>query len=178
MMMGMVFKKKKGSSSIMVILIMLILVIFGVLALMSSYSNLKLAKKNADWLEKYYGLDAKGEKLVSQIDLSLKQAFKKAEIGKALNKGRYMNFVENEIKAIKTEDRLYISKNSNKLTISSKLIDINKNMLSIGLEVSTPYTGKHKGPFKYYKVTRWEQLPKEFKYDNTFQLWNGEVNKP
>jgi len=51
----------KGSSSVLVIMIMLLLITFGVLAMMSSYSNLKIARKNADWTQGYYKLESAGE---------------------------------------------------------------------------------------------------------------------
>jgi hypothetical protein len=172
MMKGLGYKKKKGSSSIMVILIMLVLVIFGVLALMSSYSDLKLSMKNAAWLEKYYNLDAKGETLVSQIDFGLAKASKEALIGNTMDKEKYMNLAENEVSALKTVDRLEITKGKNILIISSKLKDIDKNMLSISLEVNIPYTNSLKGPLKYYKIKRWEQLPRVFKY-NTISFGLG-----
>lgn len=175
MMIRKVFNKKKGSSSIMVILIMLTLVVFGVLALMSSYSDLKLSKKNANWLEKYYDLDAKGEKLISEIDSRLSQASKKAKSGNTLDREKYIQLAESEIKAIKTENKLKVSKNKNMLTISSKLVDVDNNMINISLEVNFPDFSMEKGPLKHYKVTRWEQLPREFKYDNSIELWDGEV---
>jgi hypothetical protein len=173
MMIGLGYKKKKGSSSIMVILIMLILVIFGVLALMSSYSDLKLSKKNAAWLEKYYKLDAKGEMLVSQIDFRLEKASKEALTGNTMDKGKYINLAENEVRAIKTVDKLQITKDKNILTINSTLKDNDENMLSISLEVNIPYTYNLKSPLKHYRVTRWEQLPRVFKYDNTISFGMG-----
>jgi hypothetical protein len=175
-MIGMLVKKKRGSSSIMVILIMLTLVVFGVLALMSSYSDLKLSKKNASWLEKYYSLDAKGEDLLSQIDSRLIAAAKKARIGAVLDKEKYLSLAQAEINAMKTEDKLKLTKNNNMLIISSDLFDKEKNKLGISLEVEPALiTGQNQGG-KYYKVIKWTQIPKDFKYDNTIQLWNGEVN--
>ena len=45
---------ERGSSSVLVIMIMLLLITFGVLAMMSSYSNLKIARKHAQWTSDYY----------------------------------------------------------------------------------------------------------------------------
>ncbi len=47
-----------GSSSVLVIMIMLLLITFGVLAMMSSYSNLKIARKHAQWTRDYYQLES------------------------------------------------------------------------------------------------------------------------
>ena len=53
-----VYSNEKGSSSVLVILVMLLLITFGVLAMMSSYSNLKIARKNASWTQGYYLLES------------------------------------------------------------------------------------------------------------------------
>lgn len=62
---------ERGSSSVLVIMIMLLLITFGVLAMMSSYSNLKIARKHADWTKGYYALENIAQK--KQIDV--KNAF-------------------------------------------------------------------------------------------------------
>ncbi len=49
---------ERGSSSVLVIMIMLLLITFGVLAMMSSYSNLKIARKHAQWTSDYYQLES------------------------------------------------------------------------------------------------------------------------
>ncbi|OJV62132.1 MAG: hypothetical protein BGO41_02075 [Clostridiales bacterium 38-18] len=58
---------ERGSSSVLVIMIMLLLITFGVLAMMSSYSNLKIARKHADWTKGYYALENIAQK--KQIDI-------------------------------------------------------------------------------------------------------------
>ncbi len=67
-----VYKDDKGSSSVLVILVMLLLITFGVLAMMSSYSNLKIARKNASWTQGYYLLESEASlaynKVVKIID--------------------------------------------------------------------------------------------------------------
>ena len=67
-------KSKKGSSSVLVILIVLVLVVFGTLALMSSYADLKLSRKSGDWTRHFYALDSKGELLLESIDSLLHEA--------------------------------------------------------------------------------------------------------
>lgn len=51
-------KSEKGSSSVLVVMIMLLMITFGVLAMMSSYSNLKIARKHAEWTKDYYSLES------------------------------------------------------------------------------------------------------------------------
>lgn len=61
-------KSNKGSSLVLIILLMVILLVFGVTAMMSSYTDLKLARKNAEWVKDYYNLSSMGENLVKNID--------------------------------------------------------------------------------------------------------------
>lgn len=69
------FNDDKGSSSVLVILVMLLLITFGVLAMMSSYSNLKIARKNASWTQGYYALESEANlnynKVVQVIDAAI-----------------------------------------------------------------------------------------------------------
>lgn len=65
---------ESGSSSVLVIMIMLLLITFGVLAMMSSYSNLKIAQKHAQWTSDYYQLES-----IADSDLkSFEQLFDRA----------------------------------------------------------------------------------------------------
>ncbi len=65
---------ERGSSSVLVIMIMLLLITFGVLAMMSSYSNLKIARKHAQWTSDYYQLES-----IAGSDLkSFEQLFERA----------------------------------------------------------------------------------------------------
>lgn len=61
-------KSEKGSSSVLVIMIMLLLITFGVLAMMSSYSNLKIARKHADWTKDYYRLESNADKTYMEFE--------------------------------------------------------------------------------------------------------------
>lgn len=60
---------EKGSSSLMVILIVFTLMLFGVFALMSSYSEYKLSNKYALWVQEYYKLDTEAQHFLANLDL-------------------------------------------------------------------------------------------------------------
>ncbi len=64
-------KNEKGSSSILVILSFLMLGIFSVLGMMSSYSDYKLALKNASWNQQYDRLQGEVYSFVSDMDAVL-----------------------------------------------------------------------------------------------------------
>lgn len=60
---------ERGSASLMVLLIVFTLMLFGVFALMSSYSEYKLSNKYANWTKDYYALDQQAQTFLSQLDL-------------------------------------------------------------------------------------------------------------
>ncbi len=64
----------QGSASILIILIMISLSAFGVLSMMSAYSDYKLAQKNAAWTASCYALDAEAQRRVGLLNESLHAA--------------------------------------------------------------------------------------------------------
>jgi hypothetical protein len=62
-------KSERGSASLMVILIVFTLMLFGVFALMSSYSEYKLSSKYANWTKDYYVLDQQAQVFLATLDL-------------------------------------------------------------------------------------------------------------
>lgn len=62
---------EKGSSSILVVLAFLMLGIFSVLGMMSSYSDYRLALKNASWNQQYDRLQGEVYSFVSDMDAIL-----------------------------------------------------------------------------------------------------------
>ena len=63
----------QGSASVLIILVMLSLSAFGVLSMMSAYSDLKLARKNADFITQYYALDAQATEAYSEAQATYRQ---------------------------------------------------------------------------------------------------------
>lgn len=60
--------EQRGSSSVLVIMVLLMLITFGVLAMMTSYSNLKISRKNAEWTQSFYRLESLAENHLAQIE--------------------------------------------------------------------------------------------------------------
>lgn len=88
----------RGSSSVLVIMIMLLLITFGVLAMMSSYSNLKIARKNADWTQGYYRLESAAE-----LDMMTFKTLYEEAIGQTNNLLNGGALDENVLKALPVE---------------------------------------------------------------------------
>lgn len=78
-------RDERGSSSVLVIMIMLLLISFGVLTMMSSYSNLKMARKNAEWTKDFYALESLAQKSVAEFSAIFKQANGEYDAAKSSN---------------------------------------------------------------------------------------------
>ncbi|MDR1615550.1 MAG: hypothetical protein LBR98_00800 [Syntrophomonadaceae bacterium] len=63
-----ILKNEKGSSSIFIVIILFCLLTFGLLSLMSSYADLKLADKSESWVLTYYNLDNQGSVFLQEVD--------------------------------------------------------------------------------------------------------------
>jgi Tfp pilus assembly protein PilX len=64
-------KSEKGASSILVILLLVVLVVFGVAALTTALSGMRLAQKVADWNTRYYQAEAAAWECCAEIDSAL-----------------------------------------------------------------------------------------------------------
>ncbi len=71
--MNKIMKSEKGASSILVILLLVVLVVFGVAALTTALSNVRLGQKTAGWNDKYYAADAKANEVYAQLDKAIEQ---------------------------------------------------------------------------------------------------------
>ena len=65
---------KKGASSILVIMLLVVLVVFGVAALTTALSSLRLTQKVTDWNVQYYGAEAAAWERCAQIDRAVQAA--------------------------------------------------------------------------------------------------------
>ena len=64
-------KNEKGSASVLVILIMISLITFGLLAMLLSNSDYKMAKKNAKWLKQQYEIESQAAQAEAALDVAL-----------------------------------------------------------------------------------------------------------
>jgi hypothetical protein len=69
----------RGASSVLVLLVLLMLVVFGVLALVSSGANLRLAKKNGETVQAWYSLDRTAEIQVAEVVKTVRNSFEKTQ---------------------------------------------------------------------------------------------------
>lgn len=74
-----ILTSKKGASSILVILLLVVLVVFGIAALTTALSNLRLGQKNAEWSTAYYTAEAQAQERYAKIDQAVHDAFDSGE---------------------------------------------------------------------------------------------------
>ncbi len=60
--------EQRGSSSVLVIMVLLMLITFGVLAMMTSYSSLKISRKNAEWTQGFYELESLAGNHLAEVE--------------------------------------------------------------------------------------------------------------
>ena len=90
-----VLTSQKGASSVLVILLLLALVVFGVAALTTALSGLRLGQKVSDWNESYYRLEGQAARCWAEIDAAVSRA---AETG-----GPFEQALKNELKQLSFE---------------------------------------------------------------------------
>lgn len=76
-------REDRGSASVLVIMLMLMLITFGVLAMMSAYSNYKISKRNAEWTQTYYQLESDASDVLSKVDTAIKEAVRETILSEA-----------------------------------------------------------------------------------------------
>lgn len=133
----------QGGASVLIILIMISLTTFGVLALVSAHSDLKLARKNEQFMQEYYELETQAESALKNL-------------ADALDKGAQERELQRLGWQVQQGDttRLYMN-------VSKGLRHI-----EIILEL-TPNRGEG------FDIISWRQTQAEFEYSAGEKLWDG-----
>jgi hypothetical protein len=93
-----VLTSQKGASSVLVILLLLALVVFGVAALTTALSGLRLGQKVSDWNESYYRVEGQAARCWAEIDAAVSRA--------AETDGPFEQALKNELKQLSFETTL------------------------------------------------------------------------
>lgn len=62
------FRSRRGMASAMIIMLLVLLIFFGVLSLVTTAADLRLAQKRADWNKEYYQADNVATQMVAELD--------------------------------------------------------------------------------------------------------------
>lgn len=180
-------KRKIGSSSVLVIMIMLLLITFGVLAMMSSYSNLKIARKHAQWTREFYSLESLAEKDLSLVKGALLSAGE--EVRELLRDNpnlteemSYAEFLRSFHKAVESNTHLMeiVTLNFDEADLN---VEIKENWVPEIVFISEDtVSGRkllvklvldrvaHIAMDKSYEVAEWREIPVDFDYDDALNF--------
>ncbi|MFO7886992.1 MAG: hypothetical protein R6U59_01640 [Eubacteriales bacterium] len=136
---------KKGSSSILVILTFMMLVIFSILVMMSSYSDYKLAQKNASYTKEYYELSGEANEYWSEVDSLISNI-----------SSNNINLILEDLEKFDTTTNIDIYENT--LIISKTF----KNNQSKELLIKLEYLENS----QFLNLLALKEVPKEFEYEN------------
>lgn len=87
--MNKLMKSEKGASSILIILLLVVLVVFGVSALTTALSNVRLGQKVTDWNNKYYTAEGIANERYALIDKTVHDAADQSEFERKLLSSNY-----------------------------------------------------------------------------------------
>ncbi len=160
-------RNRKGSSSILVILLIVTMVVFGVLAMMSSYSGLKMARKTAQWTNDYYELESKAEVMLYDIKNIVNESIKTS--GEE-NQGYWSNLNRN-IEQLDSPE-ISLTYNSNEITVKGDFINSSGDKFLALIKLKNISTFREED---LIKISSWKFIPRDVEYDDAIQFENLEV---
>ncbi len=170
-----------GGSSVLVIFLMLLLITLGALAMLSSNSNLRLAKKGAAWMKDYYLLEADGENIIELVSKSLQQnneilsACNSAQKSSCSHFVRYLSCCLEDTGAVLpygTEIKEWkVEPGDDGLVLLTALLarkhQSGSQCLMVQIQVSGASNGSTTGSFQ---ILQWRQYQEPFEYEPEFNL--------
>ncbi len=163
-------RSRRGSASAVVVLVTVLLAVFGVLALVSSYSGYKLAKRHADWTTAYYSVDAQAVSFLADVESSLAAAA--GEAGSVSAAGAYPDLAETAMALRVPEEGGAVLRDADGLTVRALIGRPGGQYVRMELRV-----GFSDGPIpdRFCRIVSWRQWQKPFAYDeNPGDIWGGE----
>lgn len=187
--------EQRGSSSVLVIMVLLMLITFGVLAMMTSYSSLKISRKNADWTQGFYRLESLAGSHLTEVEtqLILSADFADEYVGGMRYKEPsppgfdylwqdevYKKWlVSSEGDAFEDEIRAWIFEKSLTDSLSQMDIEFDLNLDSSGTLtfISTSEDNRHfmtrlQIEDRKIALKEWREVPEMFEYDEILEFTN------
>ncbi|MGI6084051.1 MAG: hypothetical protein ACOYIF_01240 [Acetivibrionales bacterium] len=162
-------KSQNGSSTVLISLLLVTLVVFALLSITTSASELRLSRKNADNIRTYYMLDSEGKRFLYDIKSNVKEA-----LGFTRDKPEaffeYFDMLlgQNIIRSMNSEN------NTLSMTIERTIIleeNMRRKFLSVILEISQPDPESTVNDI--CSVKEWRLWQEPFELKNTIDLWEG-----
>lgn len=165
---------KKGSSTLLIALLLITLVVFGLLSITTTASELRLAKRNAESHKDFYALDSEGTKLLSSVQMLMEEASSK--VGQKTTPDVYLEelgrLLDRDFPNLRKD---FSEENGIPVLIVKKTFALdnggyNKN-LSIALAINAP--GQIIKSEDTLRILEWRLWQEPFEYTQTTELWEG-----
>lgn len=170
-------KLRSGSSSILVILLVVTMVVFGVLAMMSSYAGLKMANKNAVWTSEYYELESKAEILVFDIKNILQENLENAN----QSEDTYWLSINKALAQISNKE-VTVTSSNREITVVGNFKNQNNDKFLTLIKINYPDgllssdAQALNDISKLMDIKKWQLVPRDVEYDNTIEFKDLEVD--
>ena len=152
----------QGSASVLIILIFLSMSIFGVLSMVSAYSDYKLADKNARWVSEYYALDAEAEQILRDTHAALEDC---------AAQGRYPDGAANAL-ALAGWDCYELEDGTLAAWRDVSYGDEGRKQ-NLKVEINL-FSLRDISQGRYFEITRWQQWQEPFTYEDAgVDIWEG-----
>jgi hypothetical protein len=162
-------QSKRGSASAVVVMVTVLLAVFGVLALVSSYSGLKLAQRHATWSSDYYKVDAEAEAMLASIEGDLAAAAAKA--GSTSASGTFPDLAAEALSLRVPSEQGSFTGDASGLTVRIRVGSIDGQNIRMELRIDFSDAGI---PARFCRIVSWRQWQKPFQYDeNPGDVWEG-----
>ncbi|NLO98954.1 MAG: hypothetical protein GX386_01510 [Clostridiaceae bacterium] len=162
-------KSENGSSTILIALLLVTLVVFALLSLTTSASELRLAQKNAYNNKTYYMLDSEGKRFLYEVKSKIKDAL-------IISRDRPELFFNNLdiLLGEKIIRSVNYGNDATSMTIQRTIIfeeNSRRKYLEIKLLISQPTAESRINDI--CSVTEWRLWQEDFEFNNTIDLWEG-----
>lgn len=160
-------RSRRGAASVLIILLIVLLVFFGVLAMVSSAADLRLAQKRADWNQQYYLADIQAEKAMARIEHALLRAH-----DEQLSLDQLEVSIGQTMAQIDGLENFLISRDGARLVVDALVYnpELSGQGIEIGLMIDPAGAAGEK-----INISKWLQWQPPFPEDDTAPgLWEGD----
>ncbi len=162
-------KSQNGSSTVLISLLLVTLVVFALLSLSTSASELRLSRRNAENNKTYYMLDSEGKRFLYDVKSKINDAL---SISRDRPESFFANFDillgENIIRSMNSSNDVL------SMTIERTIIleeNSRRKFLNISLLIRQPDSVSK--PNEICSITEWRLRQEPFELNNTIDLWEG-----
>ncbi len=149
----------QGSASILIVLVMLALSVFGVLSMVSAYSDYKLSGKSTAWMERYFEMDTEALRAVAALNEAVAARYE------AEGAPEWTAFTVEATTLALSEGWIVSGNQTLEHTVTRDTAH-----LTVELALTAPDENG-----RFYRVLRWNEWQDDFTYDGGLNVWPGQV---